>query len=64
VGLTFVDIAAVRALVEGGLKNATAQERTQYETSVKPFLIPFDAVIAGTVRDGSLDRGHLIVTVK
>jgi hypothetical protein len=64
VGLTFVDIAAVRALVEGGLKNATAQERTQYETSVKPFLIPFDALIAGTVRDGSLDRGHLIVTVK
>jgi hypothetical protein len=64
VGLTFVDIAAVRSLVEGGLKNATAQERTRYETSVKPFLIPFDAFVAGTVRDGSLDRGHLIVTVK
>ena len=64
VGLTFVDIAAVRALVEGGLKNATAQERTQYEFSVKPFLIPFDALIAGAVRDDSLDRGHLIVTVK
>jgi hypothetical protein len=63
-GLTFVDIGAVRALVEGSLKNASSQERTQYETSVKPFLVPFDALIAGTVRDGSLDRGHLIVTVK
>ncbi len=64
VGLTFVDIAAVRTQVEGSLKDASAQERTQYETSVKPFLTPFDALIAGNVRDGSLDRSHLIVTVK
>ncbi|CAN5446411.1 hypothetical protein BH20CHL7_BH20CHL7_16910 [soil metagenome] len=63
-GLSFVDIAAIRTLVEGLLSEATPAERAEYEESVKPFLTPFDASIASSVAGGDLDAQHIVVTVK
>jgi uncharacterized protein DUF3352 len=62
--ISFVDVAAVRALVEGQLGKATPKERADYEESVKPFLTPFDAFIGATVTGGALDQQHAIITVK
>ena len=64
VSLSYVDITAVRTQLEKSLADAPADQRTQYETTVKPFLVPFDALISSNVRDGALDRSHLIITVK
>jgi hypothetical protein len=63
-GVGFVDIAAVRTLVESHLSDATAAERAEYEESVKPFLTPFDAFIASSVIGGDLDEQHALITVK
>ena len=63
-GVSFVDIAAARGLIEGLLSEATAEERAEYEESVKPFLTPFDAFIASTVAGGDLDQQRALITVK
>jgi hypothetical protein len=63
-GLSFVDIAAVRGLVEGLLAEATTEERAEYDESVKPFLVPFDAFVAAGVTGGDLEQQHAIITVK
>jgi hypothetical protein len=62
--ISYVDIAAVRGLVEGQLGKATPKERADYEESVKPFLTPFDAFVGATVTGGALDQQHAIITVK
>jgi hypothetical protein len=46
------------------MASAPASERAEYETSIKPFLTPFDAYIASGVVGGSVDQGHAIITVK
>ena len=63
-GVSFVDIAAARGLIEGRLSEATPEERAEYEESVKPFLTPFDAFIASTVTGGELDQQRALITVK
>jgi hypothetical protein len=63
-GSTFVDIAAIRTLVETHLKGADAAELKHYETDVKPFLTPFDALVASGSVGGDLTTSTLIVTVK
>ena len=45
-GSTFVDITAIRELAEGFAKDADAAAYKQYEANVKPFLAPFDALVA------------------
>ena len=59
----FVDIAAVRGLAEkamagGGLSGS------KYETDVKPFLIPFDALYASNSTSSDLNKSTVIITVK
>jgi hypothetical protein len=63
-GLNFLDIAAIRGMVEGAMSSASAQERAEYEESIKPFLVPFDAYIASGVVGGSVDQGRAVITVK
>ncbi len=63
-GVSFVDIAAIRGLVEGLLPEATAEKRAEYEESIKPFLVPFDALVAAVVAGDDLDAQHAIITVK
>jgi hypothetical protein len=63
-GVTFMDIAAFRGILEGFLDEATAEDRAEYEESVKPFLVPFDAFIAASTVGGDLDTQHAVITVK
>jgi hypothetical protein len=63
-GVTFVDISAIRTLVESMLGDASPAERAEYEESVKPFLTPFDALIATSTLGGDLDQNHILNTVK
>jgi hypothetical protein len=46
------------------MANADAAERAEYETNVKPFLTPIDALIGSSAISGDLSRSTLIVTVK
>ena len=62
-GVTYVDLAAIRGLAEGALSRATAQERAEYEESIKPFLTPFDALISTGAVGGELAEMHTLITV-
>jgi hypothetical protein len=62
--LNFVDITAIRQLVEGALAGASTADRAEYEESIKPFLVPFDAVIASGAVGTSADQGRGVITVK
>jgi len=63
-GVSFLDLAAIRGLVEAAMSTATPEERAQYEESIKPFLIPFDALISTGAVGGELDQMHTVITVK
>ena len=63
-GSGFVDITAIRELIEGAMTNAATAERAEYETNVKPFLVPFDAMAASSAIVGEVSRSTTIVTVK
>jgi hypothetical protein len=56
----FVDIAAVRGLAE----KAMAGGDPKYETDVKPFLVPFDALYASSSTSSDLNKSTVIITVK
>ena len=65
-GGTFVDLEAVRGLIEkaGADGKTDAAELKKYETDVKPFLVPFDAMFAAGSIDGDLTRSVIYITVK
>ncbi len=63
-GSLFVDIAAIRAHVEAMVKSGDAAALKEYETNVKPYLAPFDALIASSSVGGDLTRSTIVVTVK
>lgn len=63
-GLSFVDLTAVRELVEGAMGSASAAERAEYEESVKPFLTPLDALVSTGTVGGDRDQMHTVITVK
>lgn len=63
-GTTFVDIAAIRDLAEGFAKDADASAFKEYEANVKPFLMPFDALVASGSVGGDLTRSTIVITVK
>jgi hypothetical protein len=62
--LSFLDITAVRELVEGAMADAPAAEKAEYEESVKPFLTPFDAFVAAGETGNDLEEQHAVITVK
>ncbi|MGZ6260017.1 MAG: DUF3352 domain-containing protein [Candidatus Limnocylindrales bacterium] len=57
-GLAYADITALRSYLEGQLSGA---EKAKYEADVKPYLIPFDRLVALASRDGSTRLGTLII---
>jgi hypothetical protein len=65
-GGTFVDLEAVRGLIEKTAADGKtdAAELKKYETDVKPFLVPFDAMFAAGSIDGDLTRSVIYITVK
>jgi hypothetical protein len=62
--LSFLDITAVRELVEASMADASAADKAEYEESVKPFLTPFDAFVAASTVGGETDGHHTVITVK
>ena len=60
-GLAWLDVAAVRDLAEGAMPPA---EKAKYESDVKPYLLPIDALLGSTVSDNGLSRGTIILSVK
>jgi hypothetical protein len=64
-GGSYVDIAGVRALFETLVASSgEAKDVAEYETDIKPFLIPFDAMFAAGSIDGDLTRSVIYITVK
>jgi hypothetical protein len=63
-GQTFVDITEIRTLIEKAAAGEDPAQRQKYETDIKPFLAPFDTMMAsGTFKD-DLGRSTVIITVK
>jgi hypothetical protein len=58
--LVWLDLAGVRSLVEA---QVPADEKTTFETGVKPYLDAFDSVIGTTTPGETLDRSTLIIRV-
>jgi hypothetical protein len=65
-GGSYVDLEAVRGLIEKAALDATADaaELKKYETDIKPFLVPFDAMFAAGSINGDLTRSVIYITVK
>jgi Protein of unknown function (DUF3352) len=62
--VSFVDVAAIRGLVEGSMADASTDKKAEYEESIKPFLTPFDALMGTGVVSSSTDQMHTVITVK
>ncbi len=63
-GVSFLDLAATRGLIESKMATASAAEKAEYEESIKPFLEPLDALMSTATVGGSTDQTHTIITVK
>jgi len=60
----FVDITAIRQMAEKAMAGADAAAMTRYESDVKPFLVPFDAMYGSTSTGSDLTESTVIITVK
>jgi len=64
-GLSFVDVTAIRRLIEPLLQQtAPADAWARYQTDLKPYLEHIDALISAVHKDGSLDRAQAAVTAR
>jgi hypothetical protein len=63
-GLTFVDVNAIRGLVEPIIKQTTPEAWASYETDLKPYLEHVDALISAVRKDGAVDRGAATLTTR
>jgi hypothetical protein len=62
-GTVYVDITAIRETAEKAMSSADPSELKEYTTDVKPYLDPFDALIAAGSVSGDLTRSVVIITV-
>jgi hypothetical protein len=63
-GSTFADITALRLTLEkAAVGVADPADVARYEKDLKPFLVPFDAMIAAGSTDGEIMRSEVIITV-
>ncbi len=58
--LAWLDIAAIRGLAENMLP---ADQKAKYESDIKPYLVPVDALVSTSVVDNGMNRGTMIVSV-
>jgi hypothetical protein len=64
-GATFVDVAGLRTLVEPlAQSTAPGDAWKRYQTDIKPYLEPLDALIQNVRKDGALDRSTSAFTVR
>ena len=59
-GVSWLDISAIRGLAEGTMP---AADRSKYETDVKPYLVPLDALVSGGTIGSDLDHSSMILSV-
>jgi Protein of unknown function (DUF3352) len=63
-GTTFVDITAVREMLEKQIATGDPSAKSRYETEIKPFLLPFDAMFASSKSGSDTTSSTVIITVK
>jgi hypothetical protein len=67
-GTTFVDITTIRGLVEKAAADATdltgPKALATYNSEIKPFLAPFDAIVASGSVTGNTTRSVIYITLK
>jgi len=65
-GSSWVDITAIRGLIEKAAVGAGADPAAaaKYQSDVKPFLAPFDAMYASSSTGNDVNRSVIYVTVK
>jgi hypothetical protein len=64
ISTSFVDIAAIRKLVEPVVQGSVPTEKwAAYLKEIQPYLAPFDATVNVLRKDGAIDRGTSLVTV-
>jgi hypothetical protein len=63
-GVTFLDVNAIRLLIEPLIQQMAPAEWTTYQTEIKPYLEHLDAVISALRKDGALDRGEAALTAR
>jgi hypothetical protein len=65
---SFVDITTIRGLIEkaaAGAVGATGPDAlAKYERDVKPFLVPFDAILMSSSVSGDMTRSTIYITAK
>lgn len=65
IGVSFIDVRAIRDLVEPLVKaEVPADKWAFYEREVRPYILPFDALVSAGRVDGDLDRLTQVITVK
>jgi len=58
IGATFVDLAAIRGLIEPLMQTQVPADKWSYYTKeIQPYLKPIDAIVSTIRKDGGLDRG-------
>ena len=60
-GQIYVDASALLPLAE---RAVPAADKAAFDSDVKPYLEPFDALITTTTTDGTLSRTRIVATVK
>ena len=63
-GVSFMDVNAIRGLIEPLIQQASPEAWTAYETDVKPYVDHLDALISSVRKDGSVDRGNGAMTLR
>ncbi len=63
VGSSFLDLKAIRELLER-LAAEEPEALAAYERDFKPYVLPLDAMVQATVRDGDRDRTTGLIVVK
>ena len=58
---TWVDVTATRELIENQLP---ADMRAKYDSDIRPYLLPFDALISTGAYDNGLNRGTTVLSIK
>ena len=66
VGTSFVDITAIRGMIEKFAKDSGVEPAAmaKYETDVKPFLVPFDALFLSGTGGNDINHSSIYLTVK
>jgi Protein of unknown function (DUF3352) len=64
VGSVYLDVTAVREMVESLFKTADPAGFASYETEIKPYLLPLDAYIQSSSIDNGLDHSVGMIVAK